>query len=61
MFWSCLVGVLCASCICVDMSFPNLRKFFIYDLLKIFSMPLTWASSLFCMSIINTFCLSMSF
>ena len=33
-FRSCLVGVLCASCICMGVFFLSFRKFFFYDLIK---------------------------
>ena len=46
LFWSSLFGVLKASCMFIGISFFRLEKFSSIILLKIFTDPLSWESSL---------------
>lgn len=52
LFWSCLFGLLCVSCVCMGMSFHSLGTF---SMLKSWTMLLTWDSSLSFMPIIQKF------
>lgn len=56
-FLSRLLGVLCASCICLGV-FPQFEKVFFCGLLHIQTMPLTWNSSHLSMLMFQKFGLS---
>lgn len=57
LFWPCLFGGLCASCIFIGKSFLSLGKFSSVILLKIWSMALTWDSfSLLLITFVLSWC-----
>jgi hypothetical protein len=55
LFWSCLFAVLEASCMFMGISFFRLRKLSSIILLKIFTVPLSWESSLPSIPVIQRF------